>query len=72
MSTWNKSVFSSMVQSVGWNEETSEMEVEFRNGKVAAYKDVPEDVAVRLSNAPSVGQMLNMEIKGQYSFRYVR
>ena len=42
-----------------------------KNGKRCAYEGVPEDVAIELSKAPSVGQMLNSEIKGQYPFRYV-
>ena len=39
--------------------------------KVSEYAGVPEDVAIRLSKAPSVGQMINQEIKGQFPHRYV-
>ena len=69
--SWNKAVFSSMVTNVGYDDETKEMTVTFTNGKTAAYKGVPEEKALELSTAPSVGSMLNAEIKGQYSFRYV-
>jgi hypothetical protein len=70
--SWSKSVYSSHVVSVGWNDETEELEVEFANGRVAGYKGVPEDVAMRLAHAPSVGAMLRDEIKNQFPFRYVR
>lgn len=69
--SWNKQVFSSMVTNVGYDDESKEMTVTFKSGKTAAYSGVPEDLALQLSVAPSVGTMLNEQIKGQYSFRYV-
>jgi hypothetical protein len=60
-----------MVTNVGYDEESKEMTVTFTNGKTCAYAGVPEEVALQLSVAPSVGSMLNEQIKGQYSFRYV-
>lgn len=71
MSTWSRPVLSSMVQEVGYDQETSELLVTFRNGRTCAYAGVSEDMALQLVNAPSVGNMLNSEIKGRYSFRYV-
>jgi hypothetical protein len=70
--SWSKSVYSEMVSDVGYDTDTGELLVTFkRNGRTAAYADVPEAVAEKLSNAPSVGNMLNNEIKGVYPFRYV-
>lgn len=69
---WERNVFSSNVQAVGYNEETEELLVTWKNGKVSAYQGVSEETADALSKAPSVGVMLNMEIKGQYAHRYVR
>lgn len=69
--SWNKPVYSSMVTNVGYDPETKEMTVTFTNGKTAAYSGVPEELALELSTAPSVGSMMNSQIKGQFPFRYV-
>lgn len=69
--SWNKSVYSSMISNVGYDEETKELTVTFQNGKTCAYLGVSEDLALQLSVAPSVGTMFNQQIKGQYNFRYV-
>ena len=67
--TWTKNVFSSMVSEVGWDEETNDLLITWATGKKGAYSDVPEEVAVRLSNAASVGRMINEEIKPNYKYR---
>jgi hypothetical protein len=66
---WSKSVFSSHVSEVGWDD--GEMLVTFKNGEVYAYSGVDEETALSGSKAPSVGQWLNSEIKGKYSYRRV-
>lgn len=68
---WSKNVYSTMVSEVAYDEERQELRVTFARGKTAAYAGVPEDKALELANAPSVGQYLNSEIKPYYSFRYV-
>ena len=69
--SWNKPVYSSHVTNVGYDDDTKSLTVTFSNGKTAAYQGVPEDLALQLSVAPSVGTMLNEQIKGQYPFKYV-
>ena len=69
MTAWSQNVFSSMVQSVGYNPDTQEMIVQWKNGKATAYQGVPEEEARRGSNEASVGGWLNSEIKGKYRFR---
>lgn len=69
--SWEKSVFSSNVQSVGYDSETGDLLVTWNNGRRSAYSGVPEGVAIQLSKAPSVGTMLNTEIKPAYPHRYV-
>lgn len=69
--SWNQSVFSSMISEVGWDSDSEELLVTFHNGRTAAYKGVPEDKAVELANAASVGTSFNTEIKGFYNFRYI-
>ncbi len=71
MTTWTENVFSSNVQSVGYDTETQELIVTWISGKRSAYAGVPEETAVQLFKAASVGQMLNSEIKPRYSHRYV-
>ena len=64
---WAKNVFSSMVSAVAYDEETAELMVTWaKSGKTSIYAGVPEGVALDLSNAPSVGQMVNTEIKPYY------
>ena len=68
--SWTQSVFSSNVSEVAYDSDTNELLVTWRSGKVSAYQGVPEDVALKLANAPSVGQMINAEIKPYYSHSY--
>jgi len=70
MAEWTKDVYSSNVQSVGYNDETKELLVTWTRGKRSIYSGVPEELALQLVNAPSVGSMLNTEIKPYYAHRY--
>jgi hypothetical protein len=68
---WSRQVaISSTVAEVAWDD--GEMLVTFNNGTAYAYSGVDEDTAIALSKAPSVGQMLYSEIRGQYPTRRVR
>ena len=69
--SWSKPVFSSMCQEIGYDDETQSLLVTWSSGKMSAYAGVPEDKALELANAPSVGRMINDEIKPFYSHRYV-
>ena len=68
--TWEKSVYSTMAQSIGYDAEKEEMVVTWRNGRVSIYSGVPEGLALEASTAASVGQFLNSEVKPIYSHRY--
>ena len=70
--TWSTPVFSSQVSEIGYDAASGELLVTWKNGRQSAYSGVPEDVALALSKAPSVGQMLNTEIKPIYPHRYSR
>jgi KTSC domain len=61
---------SSNVASAGYDALTTTLEVEFVNGNVYQYFDVPEQVYQAFVQAPSPGQFLNANIKGSY--RYAR
>jgi len=63
-------VSSQNVASVGYDQQTQTLEVEFHNGSVYQYFDVPQHVYQQLVGGVSVGKYLNEEIKGNY--RYAR
>ena len=67
---WTKAVYSSNVQEIGYDEEKKELYVTWARGKRSVYSGVPEELAVDLANAPSVGTMLNAEVKPYFSHRY--
>ena len=70
MATWEKDVYSSNVSSVGYDSESKELIITWSKGKRSVYSNVPEELAEQLTNAPSVGSMLNSEIKPYYAHRY--
>ncbi len=70
---WEKSVISSNVTTIGYDTESQDLLVYWsKGGKVSAYAGVPEHVALELTRAPSVGSMINSDIKPYYSHRYTR
>lgn len=68
---WNQTVYSSQAQSVGYDEELGGMVVTWKNGKRSLYVGVSEELATQVANAPSVGSMLNAEIKPSYPHKYL-
>jgi hypothetical protein len=62
-------VSSSNIASVGYDDKTHTLEVEFHSGHVYQYFDVPRTIFDGLLSAGSVGQYFN-QIKGIY--RYAR
>ncbi|MCD5362786.1 KTSC domain-containing protein [Chromobacterium aquaticum] len=65
-------VSSSTIRSIGYNEATSTLEVEFLNGHVYQYFSVPFDRYQRLMASNSKGSFLASRIKGNYRYRQVR
>lgn len=64
-------VVSSNVASVGYDTDSSTLEIEFNNGTVYQYFDVSEHVYDSLVAADSVGSYLAMHIKGTYRYSKV-
>lgn len=61
-----QSVDSKLATSVGYNAETSTLEIEFKTtGAVWQYADVPESVFNEMM-AGSIGKYFHAHIKGQY------
>lgn len=63
-------VNSSNVLSIGYDNGTATLEVEFSSGSVYEYFDVPQSVYEQLMASASVGSALNDLVKG--NFRYAR
>ena len=70
MAAWDRSVYSSNVSNIGYDPDSKELVVTWSKGKRSIYSGVPEELAVQLANAPSVGSMLNAEIKNVFPHRY--
>jgi hypothetical protein len=62
-----ESVQSSMIASLGYDANTSTLEVEFNSGAVWQYYDVPESVYYDMINSGSLGKFFHSNIKRQYS-----
>lgn len=69
--SWHRSVYSSRAQEVAYDDQTGECIVTWKNGKKTVYADVPEDLALELSVAPSVGGMINDQFTGKFAHRNV-
>jgi len=63
-------VESSSVSSVGYDVDTADLEIEYRNGRVYRYFHVPQGAYRMLLQAPSKGEFINQVIKPR--FRAVR
>ena len=64
-------VSSSNVAAVGYDEASATLEVEFNNGAVYQYFDVPGRVYQELVGAGSVGGYFAANVKGHYRFSKV-
>lgn len=63
-------VTSSNLASVGYDASTQTLEIEFHNGGVYQYFDVPQGVVDALMSASSLGSFFHAQIRGVY--RYAR
>jgi uncharacterized protein len=66
-----QAVTSSNIASIGYEANSQTLEIEFLNGGVYQYFDVPQNVYDELMNADSHGQYLNQNIKGYYRYSKV-
>ncbi len=64
-------VASSNLASVGYDEPTQTLEVEFSNGAIYQYYNVGAPLFEGLMQAPSKGQYLNVYIRNAYPFSRV-
>jgi hypothetical protein len=66
------SVKSSNIAAVGYDLETSTLEVEFKNGGVFAYEGVPAKAVAELHASESIGKYLHSNIKPNHICRKVK
>ncbi len=64
-------VKSSNIASIGYDEDSSTLEVEFLNNTIYQYFDVPDSIFNGLRQADSHGQFLAQNIKGVYRYSKV-
>jgi hypothetical protein len=61
-------VNSSVIRTLGYDPQTSVMEVEFRTGRVYHYSAIPAAVYDDLLRANSIGEYFNREIRPNYPY----
>ena len=64
-------VSSSHIGSIGYDSGSETLEVEFLDGAIYHYYNVPENMYEEFLNSDSKGRFLNTYIKGQYSYERV-
>jgi hypothetical protein len=62
-------VYSSHVERIGYDAETQELHVVWSRGNGTVFAGVPADVSQRVLSAPSIGEALHAEVRGQYQGR---
>jgi len=65
-------VESSMLASIGYDEKTKTLEVEFNHGGVYKYLKVSKSVYEELMNADSLGSYFYHNIRDDYDYTQVR
>jgi hypothetical protein len=58
---------SSMIKSIGYDPNSSTLEIEFNNGAVWQYFGFVESLWYEFENSESKGKFFHREIKNQYS-----
>jgi hypothetical protein len=64
-------VSSSNIASIGYDENSQTLEIEFLNGTIYQYFDVPNRIFQEIMAANSHGQYLAQNIKGIYRYSKV-
>ncbi|MEC5322908.1 KTSC domain-containing protein [Aurantimonas sp. A3-2-R12] len=64
-------VTSSNIASIGYDSNSETLEIEFLNGSIYQYFNIPSGLNDQLMAAPSKGQFLNVYIKNGYPYSRV-
>lgn len=68
----NQMVLSRDIEWIGYEPALQMLQVEFIEGSIYQYENVPEALYKRFLTAQSYGRFLEENIKGKYSYRKVR
>jgi KTSC domain len=66
----HRRVFSSHVESLGYDAATRELHVTYSNGSTAVYEGVDAGVFSAVMSSPSIGMALREHVRGRYGYRY--
>jgi len=66
-----KPVNSSNLESIGYDEDTSVLEIAFQGGGIYQYFNVPKGVYLDIMAAESHGKFFHRHIKGQYLYEKI-
>jgi hypothetical protein len=69
--TKRQKVSSSLLKSVGYDAEQQVLEIEFQNGRLYQYFDVPATEYQELMSASPLGSYFNDYIRDDYSYRRI-
>lgn len=64
-------VASSNILSIGYDQPTMTLEVEFLNGRIYQYYNVPENMYDEIMKTPSKGRFLHAYIRNAYPYSQV-
>ncbi|MES0881795.1 KTSC domain-containing protein [Roseibium sp. SCP14] len=68
---YRQPVSSSNIASIGYDEATQTLEIEFLDNSVYQYFNVPANIYEAIMAAPSHGVFLNANIKGQFAYERI-
>ena len=66
-----KPVVSSQISEIGYSPAYSILRVQFKNGSVYEYQDVPKEIYEALEMAASIGKFFSASIRSKYAFHRV-
>ncbi len=59
------------IRSIGYDEATQTLEIEFTNGGVYQYYELPKEVYEQMMKSASLGRFFLFEVKGGYQYAKV-
>lgn len=65
-------VSSSNLSSVGYDEDSKILEIEFNDGSVYQYSNVPQNIYEGLMSASSHGKYFHRNVRGSYNYKQIR
>jgi hypothetical protein len=71
MAANTRSVFSSHISTVGYDDASGNLTVAYQNGKTSVHAGVPPDVAAKVMGSASIGQALHKHIRGRFDHSYL-